>query len=359
MSAKKKTIRINPNYLSLNRNTAKKGRRKSKRSLISSSLRPNNVKKQLMERIKKYQIKQKINSELPDPDTKSLNKFQDSFTKSMELLENVISTNKEKKKQKQRTKELAKQISKEQIPNPPTPNKQIPNNQPPTPIIHIHTPPLSAPIEPTPINTEQITPLNITPLSYQSNIETLNTKTPPPWGNLKNGRKPTYSQYRRSLENNDRTPSKQKPIIIETDNNNEIKDDIINIQRREKLMELKKKFNHIHNLNINDDDDKQKTKTDKRFVHILKRKFTLGKHNNRIGVLIKSRQRRKTLRKETLILKKRPINEVKQYLFNHNLIKKGSSAPERVMREIYETSFLTGDVFNKNPDNLIHNYLNN
>ena len=76
----------------------KKAKKKARRNLISSSLRPNNVKKQLLERIKKYQIKQKINGDLPDPQTKSLNKWQDSFTKSMELLDNVIEKNKEKKK---------------------------------------------------------------------------------------------------------------------------------------------------------------------------------------------------------------------------------------------------------------------
>ena len=94
-------------------------------------------------------------------------------------------------------------------------------------------------------------------------------------------------------------------------------------------------------------------------MHQFKKKYTLGKNKNKVGVLIKSRKKRKTLRKETIILKKRPITEVKQYLFNHNLIKKGSTAPEKVMRNIYESAFLTGDVFNKNPENLIHNYLNN
>ena len=62
---KKKTIQINPNFFSLNKKTKKnkKSKKKARRNLISSSLRPNNVKKQLLERIKKYQIKQKINGD--------------------------------------------------------------------------------------------------------------------------------------------------------------------------------------------------------------------------------------------------------------------------------------------------------
>jgi hypothetical protein len=114
----------------------------------------------------------------------------------------------------------------------------------------------------------------------------------------------------------------------------------------------------MHHINISRD-VKKNDNPDKRYVHQFKKKYTLGKHKNKVGVLIKSRKKRKTLKKETIILKKRPIIDVKQYLFNHNLIKKGSCAPEKVMRNIYESAFLTGDVFNKNPENLIHNYLNN
>ena len=50
------------------------------------------------------------------------------------------------------------------------------------------------------------------------------------------------------------------------------------------------------------------------------------------------------------------VNFGKEY--KHNIIKSGSSAPEPVLRKLYEDCFSTGSVYNKNADNLIHNYLN-
>ena len=377
---KKKTIQINPNFFSLNNKTKKnkKSKKKARRNLISSSLRPNNVKKQLLERIKKYQIKQKINGELPDPQTKSLNKWQDSFTKSMELLDNVIEKNKEKKKKKKK-KELAqnqqpKQNQQNQKPvqnQQPQQNQQNQQNQKhQQPIININTESFdidsanNSTDVPTPTHTptsvQAHTPTSVqapikihTPSIRSNKIHASSLKAAPPWGILKKGTKPTYSQYKKSLKN------KSKPSLTIENNHQEDKEKNIDTMKRQaKLKELKKKVHKIHHINISKD-VKKNDNPDKRYVHQFKKKYTLGKHKNKVGVLIKSRKKRKTLRKETIILKKRPITDVKQYLFNHNLIKKGSCAPEKVMRNIYESAFLTGDVFNKNPENLIHNYLNN
>ena len=43
-------------------------------------------------------------------------------------------------------------------------------------------------------------------------------------------------------------------------------------------------------------------------------------------------------------------------LRKHNLTKIGSSAPEHILRAMYENSYLTGDVKNKNPEILLHNW---
>ena len=89
--------------------------------------------------------------------------------------------------------------------------------------------------------------------------------------------------------------------------------------------------------------------------------YKLGKNekNRVIGVLVKSGKTRKLIKNEQNILRKKCLSEIKQYLRKLNLIKTGSSAPESVLRKLYEDSFLSGNVYNKNTANLLHNYLNN
>ena len=45
------------------------------------------------------------------------------------------------------------------------------------------------------------------------------------------------------------------------------------------------------------------------------------------------------------------------YLKKHNIIKTGSPAPDSILRKLYEDSYLAGDIYNKNSDYLLHNYI--
>ena len=58
-------------------------------------------------------------------------------------------------------------------------------------------------------------------------------------------------------------------------------------------------------------------------------------------------------------LKKKQITDIKKYLRDHGLIKIGSNAPNDVVRKIYESSMLSGDIINTSEDTLIHNFMNN
>ena len=58
-------------------------------------------------------------------------------------------------------------------------------------------------------------------------------------------------------------------------------------------------------------------------------------------------------------MKRVPITDVKSYLRKHNLLKVGSSAPNDVLRHMYEQSVLSGDIHNLAKDTLIHNFLSN
>ena len=86
--------------------------------------------------------------------------------------------------------------------------------------------------------------------------------------------------------------------------------------------------------------------------------YKLGKTNNKVGVLIKSRDTIKKNNKNISDIKSTSIQNVKQYLRDNNLIKLGSSAPPDVLKKMYETCMLSGDINNINKDNIIHNYLN-
>ena len=133
-----------------------------------------------------------------------------------------------------------------------------------------------------------------------------------PYGNLKNGTKPTYKQM---LE-----PIKQyKPEQIE------LVEPITPSILEEK--EVKKTFK----LGKND-----KTKT--------------------ISVLIKNNKTRKKVEDIKTEHKKKNMSTIKNYLKEKNLIKFGSIAPSRLLREMFETSELCGGISNENKDVLIHNF---
>jgi hypothetical protein len=67
----------------------------------------------------------------------------------------------------------------------------------------------------------------------------------------------------------------------------------------------------------------------------IKRKYTLGKSKIKktIGVLVKDKGTRKKILNAQKELKRKPINDVKTYLRDHNLIKIGTGAPNDVSKK--------------------------
>ena len=92
----------------------------------------------------------------------------------------------------------------------------------------------------------------------------------------------------------------------------------------------------------------------------IKKTYTLGKSNmyRRVGVLIKDKATRKKILNAQKDLKKVPINDVKKYLRVQGILKVGSTAPNDVLRKMYESSRLAGEITNTNKDILLHNFLN-
>jgi hypothetical protein len=101
------------------------------------------------------------------------------------------------------------------------------------------------------------------------------------------------------------------------------------------------------------------TSGSKRIKKTIKRTYTLGKSkiHKKVGVLIKDKNTRKRVLNAQRDIKRHGINDIKQYLRTHGLIKTGSSAPNDIIRKIYESAMLSGEVTNQDKDILLQNFL--
>ncbi len=312
---KRKTIQINPDFFKLGKKTKSK-REKRKRLDLRQSIKPNNLKKQLLARIKNHQQEQ---SEKDKQDSEEkLDEFQNDFNSSLNYLQTMIKQKKEKKKKRTRKK-------REKVP----PSTPIPTSTPTsTPTPTVNTQPFS--------NENVIAPQLV-------NAPSQNSYTPaqaPPYGCLKNGSKPTYSQYMKTMKKT----KKAKPTLILPPKPPPTPSVL---ERKEKLNKLKETMALPKKEKI------LKTFSKKRTIKI----FKLGKKDGKVGVLVKSGKTRKKVREEQHVLHSKCILEVKRYLRKHNLIKAGTTAPENVLRKLYEDSFLAGDIYNRNADILLHNFM--
>ena len=87
-------------------------------------------------------------------------------------------------------------------------------------------------------------------------------------------------------------------------------------------------------------------------------KYRLGKYDRKIGVLIKNRETIKKINNEKTEMQKKNLQEIKDFLCKKNLIKLGCNAPPDVLKKMYESCLLTGNLENTNTTNMVHNYLN-
>ena len=154
--------------------------------------------------------------------------------------------------------------------------------------------------------------------------ENISDMTPKPYGNLKNGLKPTYRVY----QENTNLPSTLAPTLSST------------LPPTEPMIESFEEPKIIL-------EEKEVKKT-----------FKLGKNNKMktISILIKNNKTRKKVEDTKTEHKKTHVSTIKNYLKKKNLIKYGSTAPTKLLREMYETSELCGGITNENKDVLIHNF---
>jgi molybdenum cofactor biosynthesis enzyme len=86
--------------------------------------------------------------------------------------------------------------------------------------------------------------------------------------------------------------------------------------------------------------------------------FQIGrnKKNKTVSVLLKNNNTRKKIENDKINFKKTNISTVKNFLKKQNLIKFGTTAPNNLLREIYESSKLCGEITNENNKAIIHNF---
>ena len=92
------------------------------------------------------------------------------------------------------------------------------------------------------------------------------------------------------------------------------------------------------------------------------RTFRVGKSKfyPRVGVLIPNKTIRTQILNKKQKLRETPLEDIRKHLIKKGLIRVGSSCPNDVLRQMYESSMMMcGELQNHNPDNLLFNYLNN
>jgi len=367
-----KTISINPQLFSMGGSKTRKNKEKREKPVITPLISPNVLKNKLLKRIKEHKQretenldnnKRKLTETVVNNDTTDTSKdYFDEFTESMSYLQTLSKQKKvdEEKVNYERKKEQRRQQLQTQ-----TLKNYGGISGGASPVINIDLPDelqieIPKPSEPVAFN------LNVRP-DYI------------PYSNLKGGNKPTYRDWSKTQRANIVT----NPNLAVTVNNTSIKTErenrLHNLREKLKMkqaqqtqpivqpqvqmpIQVQPSINTLANVsqeiptqNINSNEEIIGTK--KITKKTIKRKYTLGKSDIKrtVAVLVKDRGTRKQVLSAQKDLKKKSINDIKAYLRDHNLIKVGSNAPNDVLRKLYESAMLAGEITNSNTEILLHN----
>ena len=92
-----------------------------------------------------------------------------------------------------------------------------------------------------------------------------------------------------------------------------------------------------------------------------KRTYKVGKSSvfPRVSVLVSNKTIRKQVANKKQLLKQSSMSDIKKFLMKRGFIKVGSTAPNDVLRKMYESATLIcGEIQNHNPENLLYNFMN-
>ena len=320
-----KTIQFNPAFFSGSGKVKSPTNKREKKEKPQVSVKPNKMKKQLLAKIKDFQNnteKEEVRKEKKKEEEEFDQGFADEFNKSL----NFLSELSKQRKQKPNRNETLKRGKVEhavhlQIATELPEELKVLTAPPP---VKIYSPPKLAPPK-----VAQNVPMQAQPMPIHVPIQApaMSLKPTPVYSNLKGGTRPTYRQYHNKTQKNYGNEPAVKPLI------------------------------HIENVQTNTIIPKKPPRFKKRITRTLK--YSLGKHKNgKVSVLIKNAKTRRKVQTEQALLKQKSIADIKLYLRSKNLLKVGSEVPNDVLRQMYESAILAGDVTNKSKDTLIHNFMN-
>ena len=331
----KKTINVNPMYLTSSNSKAKK-QKKTRKTNAYEQKQTNHLRTKLLSKIKNHrqqqqeqQQKKKQIQNLPaSTDTAVLNDTSE-FDKSLNYLQGIVKSKTNKRKEKIRPSTIVSNQSSHVAETLQPPYSCLKNGSRPTYRTWKNThrkPKLSINSDSTtsPVVSERSKQLRQLKEKHVLNVSTPNVSTPTCLS-------PPPPPQPTTLPPPPPPPLSPPPISLQP----------FDSSQKTTLMPTQP-FISTNKM----------AKTTKKYT-----KFKLGKDGKRVGVLIKDRYTRKKIKEGHRQLKQKSIVEVKNYLKDHQLLKAGSAAPNDVLRATYEQAILAGEVNNKADDALMHNYL--
>lgn len=205
------------------------------------------------------------------------------------------------------------------------------------------------------------------PPSFHINnqLPPLQLQSTPKYGCLKNGSLPTYKTlFRQTQKINPQlnVNQYQPPSLINVSNNN--KEPLKFVSQNNEIRETSREPTEItqkyeKTQKLFNDKSQKRIKYLKR-KKIFKRTYHVGRSTTKpqIGVLVSNRTIRNRISTDSQLLKQTPIQEVRKFLIKKGFIKVGTSAPNDVLRKMYESvSLVCGEIQNHNPENLLFNFI--